>query len=48
MGEEETLKNIGNVVAGVRWKDCEPWETVRVPVKLIRPNVSAILYEYWK
>lgn len=38
----------GNVVADVRWKDCEPWDTVRVPVKIIRPKVPATLYEYWK
>lgn len=38
----------GNVVADVRWEDCEPWDTVRVPVKLIRTNVPTTLYEYWK
>ena len=38
----------GNVVADVRWKDCEPWDTVRVPVKMLRPKVPTTLYEYWK
>lgn len=37
-----------NVVTDIRWKDCESWDIVRVPVKLIRPKVPATLYEHWK
>lgn len=36
------------MMADVRWKDCEPWDTVRVPVKDLRPMVPPSLYNYWK